>query len=90
MTRALSSCLKPDGVLLVTDIAQNAANSEIIPHPHANIAAHRHGFSAVEIETVFKAAGLVGVEFNDKAIENVRVHGNDVTIFLAKGVKPNT
>jgi len=74
----------------VTDIAQNADNTEVISHPHAHIVAHRRGFSPTEMEAVFTAAGLVDVVINGKAIENAKVHGHDVNVFLAKGVKPSS
>ncbi|KAF7971463.1 hypothetical protein HWV62_21044 [Athelia sp. TMB] len=90
VTNTLASYLKPGGVLLVTDIAQRADNTEVISHPHAHIVAHRRGFSPAEMESVFIAAGLVDVRVNGKAIENVKVHGHDVNIFLAKGVKPSS
>jgi len=90
ITRALASYLKPGGVLLVADIAQNVDNTEVVAHPHANIVAHRKGFSPAEIENVFTAAGLVDVVVNGEAITNAKTHGHDVNIFLAKGVKPSS
>ncbi|KAF7971459.1 hypothetical protein HWV62_21036 [Athelia sp. TMB] len=90
ITRTLASYLKPGGALLVTDITQNADNTEVVSHPHANIVAHKSGFSPAEMEAVFTAAGLVDVAVNPEAITNIGVHGHDVTIFLAKGVKPSS
>jgi len=90
VTHTLISFLKPGGALLVTDIAQNEANTDVIAHSHAHIAAHRNGFSPAEMESAFTGAGLVDVFINDKAIENVKIHGNLVNIFLAKGVKPSS
>ncbi|KZP05262.1 S-adenosyl-L-methionine-dependent methyltransferase [Athelia psychrophila] len=90
VTRTLVSFLKPGGALMVTDMAQNAANTEIIADPHAHIVAHRNGFSPAEMEAVFTAAGLVDVVVIDQAIQNVKVHGQNVDIFLAKGVKPSS
>ncbi|KAF7970186.1 hypothetical protein HWV62_24826 [Athelia sp. TMB] len=90
ITRTLASYLKPGGALLVTDITQNADNTEVVSHPHANIVAHKSGFSPAEIKAVFTAAGLVDVVVNPEAITNIGIHGHDVTIFLAKGVKPSS
>jgi len=90
MTEALASFLKPGGSLLVIDLLRddNLDIDGLFPeHREHNIVAHRGGFTQVEIEDAFVAAGLTSLEFNEGI--KAKKKGQPVTLFIAQGIKPS-
>ncbi|KAJ7574025.1 S-adenosyl-L-methionine-dependent methyltransferase [Mycena floridula] len=83
MTAILRFFVKPGGSILVADyeaqeeVGPGGAYADIVPHPS--------GFSPLTMREIFEKAELtdVAVEIVTKA----KLHGRDVSVFLAKGTK---
>lgn len=82
----LAFFLKPGGCLLVADIAKTDVGSSFFPDEAAHIVPHRTGFTKEEFQETFEGAGLDLVSF--EIVTTARLRGQQMQIFLAKGVKP--
>ncbi|KAB5595193.1 Methyltransferase domain containing protein [Ceratobasidium theobromae] len=89
ITTILSSYLKPGtGTLLVIDLIRTS-DSEPLHEAHSHIVAHKGGFKEESIQSAFiEAAKLQGFSF--KVAFQMRQHGRDVDLFIAKGVRAST
>jgi len=95
VTKTLAFFLKVGGSLLVADLEKmDAAQAEHVHHDHGfwqhqeyvkHIVPHRFGFEESDIRVAFEGAGL---EFSYERAIQAKQHGNDVHLFLAKGIKP--
>lgn len=85
-TRILTSFLKPGGSLLVADLMKKDDGREIFAKDHHHVVAHTAGFGEEDMRQIFTKAGLVNFDFSH--ITAVKLHGNDMDVFLARGVKP--
>lgn len=86
MTIALSSYLKPGGVLIVVDLIQPEDSkdlNELFPDHGEGIVAHRGGFKEDTIVQAFRNAALEDIQFG--AAVNVKKKGRNLQLFLAKG-----
>lgn len=86
-TRLLASFLKPGGSLLVADIRAEEDNRELFPESHHGLVPHTHGISETRLRTVFEGAGLQDFEMKDVVRENMRHLEQEMTWFVARGVK---
>jgi hypothetical protein len=55
----------------------------VTPDQYGHIVAHKGGFTEDEIRSVFEGAGLEEFSFIEAA--QAKMHGRDVSFFLAKG-----
>ncbi|OBZ75916.1 hypothetical protein A0H81_04916, partial [Grifola frondosa] len=85
-TRVLAGYLKPGGVLLVSDVLSDAEGSVIFPAHTHHVIAHKHGLSEADMRRTFEGAGLTDFELAE--LFECKIFGKDITVFLAKGVKP--
>ncbi|KAL4254415.1 S-adenosyl-L-methionine-dependent methyltransferase superfamily protein [Abortiporus biennis] len=83
-TRILATFLKPGGSLLVTDILKNDESKDILGD-FGHVVAHTSGFSEEEVKGIFERAALG--EFSFTKATKAKFHGNEVDMFLARGVK---
>ena len=82
----LTSFLEPGGSLLVVDFVKDGTEgSHVTPESFGHIVPHRSGFTEDEIREVFEGAGLV--EFSFSPATKGKMHGKEVTFFLARGKK---
>ena len=82
----MSFFLKPGGSLLVADIATTDTSINVFPDEAAHVVPHRAGFTKEDMQGAFVGAGLDLVSFD--VVTRARLRGQEMDIFLAKGVKP--
>ncbi|KAM5542804.1 hypothetical protein V8D89_003765 [Ganoderma adspersum] len=89
-TRLLASFLKPGGALLVADIKAADDGRQLFPESHHGLVPHRHGITEARLREAFEGAGLGAFELHDAATHKLPhdPHGEEVTWFVARGVKP--
>ena len=89
-TRLLASFLKPGGALLVADIKAADDGRQLFPESHHGLVPHRHGITEERLRAAFEGAGLGAFELHDAATHKLPhdPHGEEVTWFVARGVKP--
>ncbi len=85
-TKRLAFFVKPGGTLLVTDY-QAEDDDTTLPDAHADIVAHKAGFTEEQMKEMFDRAGLDA--FSLEQVISAKMHGHGVKIFLAKGEKPS-
>ena len=85
VTRTLAFFLKPQGTLLIADIAKSDNSEHLFPDQYAHIVAHQTGFDEGDIRNAFDAAGLQLVKF--ETVATLKMHGKDISCFLAQGTK---
>ena len=85
----LTYFLKPNGVLLVVDFTK-VESEEALPtdDSHDISVAHKVGLTAEVMRDAFVEAGLV--KFSFEVFSRVKMLGNESTLFIARGKKPNT
>lgn len=87
ITRILASFLKPGGSLLVADILKDSdgqEKGELLQH-FRHVVPHSGGFTETEARSNFEQAGLRNIECA-KIPMKVKLHGQDVDFFLARGM----
>ncbi|CCL98061.1 uncharacterized protein FIBRA_00055 [Fibroporia radiculosa] len=84
-TRLLSSCLKPGGSLLITDMMASDDYKVLSRMPYAEAVPHKAGFDEATIRATFEGAGLVNTEY--EYMLSATIHDTDVNFFLARGIK---
>lgn len=70
------------------DFIKEDGSKDLTPADFGHIVPHKSGFSESEIRTAFEGAGLT--EFSFGAATRGKRHGQEVTFFLARGVRPQT
>jgi len=79
-TKILANLLKPDGALLICDMAP--LDKPIDDAKYNHIIAHKHGFSKTDMQELFESAGL-----KLDSYEEIPKVADEVKTFLAKAVK---
>ncbi|EMD34311.1 hypothetical protein CERSUDRAFT_107518 [Gelatoporia subvermispora B] len=91
VTRTLTYFLKPGGSLLVADVMakeedmEKDKSLEIFPEHVQHVVAHHGGFDEAKMRRTFEGAGLEHFGFK-KGVPG-KMHGKNVHLFVARGVK---